>query len=149
MDRLARQRAATYRFWREDAESRPGGAWAQLGGVQLHTTGLAQRQWNGAFLTAPTCRAVHRRTVTLVEDGQPVATASLALAGPAAGVYDVAVLPSAQGRGLGTAATSWCLQQAAREGADLAYLNPSEAGHRLYARLGFVDAAPFQIWSPP
>ena len=54
MDRLARQRAATYRFWREDAESRPGGSWAQMGGVQLHTTGLAPRQWNGAFLTAPT-----------------------------------------------------------------------------------------------
>jgi GNAT superfamily N-acetyltransferase len=54
VDRLARQRAATYRFWREDAESRPGGEWTQIDGVQLHTTGLSPRQWNGAFLTAPT-----------------------------------------------------------------------------------------------
>lgn len=50
-DLLTRQRAATYRFWREDVEQRPGGAWADLGGVQVHTTGLPPRHWNGAFLT--------------------------------------------------------------------------------------------------
>ena len=50
-DLLARQRDATYRFWREDVSVRPGGAWADLGGVQVHTTGLPPRHWNGAFLT--------------------------------------------------------------------------------------------------
>jgi GNAT superfamily N-acetyltransferase len=54
VDRLARQRAATYQFWRADATSRPGGAWTQIEGVQLHTTGLPPRHWNGAFLTRPT-----------------------------------------------------------------------------------------------
>ncbi|MCA1713262.1 MAG: GNAT family N-acetyltransferase [Actinobacteria bacterium] len=53
MDELARQRAATYRFWRDDAAARPAGEWADLGGVQVHTTGLAPRQWNGAFVTGP------------------------------------------------------------------------------------------------
>jgi GNAT superfamily N-acetyltransferase len=53
VDDLARQRAATYRFWREDVSCRPGGAWAQLGTVQVHTTGLQPRHWNGACLTAP------------------------------------------------------------------------------------------------
>lgn len=52
-DRLARQREATFRFWREDVQARPGGAWADLGGVQVHTTGLPPRHWNGAFLTGP------------------------------------------------------------------------------------------------
>ena len=52
-ERLARQRAATYRYWRESVAQRPGGAWADLGGVQVHTTGLPPRHWNGAHLTGP------------------------------------------------------------------------------------------------
>ena len=52
--RLARQRAATYRFWRDDVSRRPGGDWAVFEGVQAHTTGLPPRHWNGAFLTEPT-----------------------------------------------------------------------------------------------
>ena len=51
VDDLARQRAATFRFWREDVGVRPGGAWADLDGVQVHTTGLAPRHWNGAHVT--------------------------------------------------------------------------------------------------
>ena len=50
-ERLARQRAATYRYWRESVGNRPGGEWADLGGVQVHTSGLAPRHWNGAHLT--------------------------------------------------------------------------------------------------
>jgi GNAT superfamily N-acetyltransferase len=51
MDDLARQRAATIRFWREDVSRRSGGDWTELDGVQLHTTGLPPRHWNGAFVT--------------------------------------------------------------------------------------------------
>lgn len=53
VDDLARQRAATLRFWRDDVSVRPGGEWSDLGGVQVHTTGLAPRHWNGAFVTEP------------------------------------------------------------------------------------------------
>jgi GNAT superfamily N-acetyltransferase len=53
VDDLARQRAAAFRFWREDVSRRPGGDWADLGGVHVHTTGLAPRQWNGAHVTRP------------------------------------------------------------------------------------------------
>lgn len=51
VDDLARQRAATFRFWREDVSRRPAGEWADLDGVQVHTTGLAPRHWNGAHVT--------------------------------------------------------------------------------------------------
>ena len=51
MDRLARQRAATVAVWRADAATRPAGAWADLGGLACHTTGLAVPYWNGAHLT--------------------------------------------------------------------------------------------------
>jgi GNAT superfamily N-acetyltransferase len=53
VDDLARQRAATFRFWREDVAVRPGGEWADIDGVQVHTTGLAPRHWNGAHVTRP------------------------------------------------------------------------------------------------
>lgn len=51
MDDLSRARAAELRYWREQAEARPDGAWADVGGTQVHTTGLAPRWWNGAFVT--------------------------------------------------------------------------------------------------
>jgi ribosomal protein S18 acetylase RimI-like enzyme len=53
VDPRARQRAATLRFWREDVAVRPGDDWADLDGVQVHTTGLAPRHWNGAHVTRP------------------------------------------------------------------------------------------------
>jgi GNAT superfamily N-acetyltransferase len=53
VDDMARQRAATLRFWREDVSVRPGGDWADLDGVQVHTTGLAPRHWNGATVSRP------------------------------------------------------------------------------------------------
>jgi GNAT superfamily N-acetyltransferase len=53
VDDLARQRAATCRFWREDVSVRPGGDCADLDGVQVHTTGLAPRHWNGAQVSRP------------------------------------------------------------------------------------------------
>ena len=53
VDDLARQRAATLRFWRDDASARPAGEWTVIDGVQLHTTGLAPRHWNGALVSRP------------------------------------------------------------------------------------------------
>jgi GNAT superfamily N-acetyltransferase len=54
VDDLARQRAATFRYWREDVAVRPAGAWAEFDGVQVHTTGLLPRHWNGAHVTRET-----------------------------------------------------------------------------------------------
>ncbi len=53
MNPLARQRAATVAVWRADVATRPAGDWADLGGLALHTTGLAAVHWNGAHLTHP------------------------------------------------------------------------------------------------
>ena len=240
-DALARQRRATYRFWREDVSVRPGGEWADLDGVQVHTTGLAPRHWNGAFLTRPTDldRAVvaasewfeqrekpwgllipleaavapprlehaldqpvmlhdladlppvelplrddappadvaavqaeafqdaydvvlafvtptlspqarpPQRTLTAYEDGVPVGCATVAMSDGVAGVYGVAVVEAARGRGLGTALTAACLRLARAAGCDLAYLNPSPMAYGVYRRLGFEDAAGFGVWVLP
>jgi GNAT superfamily N-acetyltransferase len=50
---LARQRAAAVAVWRADVATRPGGAWAQLRDVAVHTTGIPVRHWNGAHVTGP------------------------------------------------------------------------------------------------
>ncbi len=53
MTPLERQRLATCAVWRLDADSRDDGAWTDLGGLQLHATGLPVPWWNGAHLTSP------------------------------------------------------------------------------------------------
>jgi ribosomal protein S18 acetylase RimI-like enzyme len=39
--------------WQADVATRPGGGWADLGGVVVFTTGIPVRHWNGAYLTDP------------------------------------------------------------------------------------------------
>ena len=239
MDDLARARAATLAMWRADAQARPRGDWADLPGVQVHTTGFPVPQWNGAFvhgaLTAPVLRDVATwfaargmpygvlvpdgpavalpgltRTTTLplmlralpaptvalpdgytlradpsagdlaavsaeafgdpydvdlafvrpllrlpwnlvvaaYADGRPVACARAAVPGDVVGVFDVAVRTAHRGRGLGSAVTAAALALGTLAGGELAYLNQSPAGHGTYARLGFRDAPPWQVWSP-
>jgi GNAT superfamily N-acetyltransferase len=245
VDDLARQRAATLRFWREDVSVRPAGEWMDLDGVQLHTTGLAPRQWNGAHvsratdlepivpmvaawfherrkpwgllipaeleLTPPGLRhetdqpvmlrrldglhdvsplppriamtdraptadvaqvqseafgdpyevtlafvapslgpkaAPPQKTFTAYDVHEPVGSATVVLMDGVAGIYGLAVRDTWRRRGIGAALTATCLQHAAASGCDLAYLNPSEIGYRIYASLGFVDAPAMRVWVP-
>lgn len=245
MTDLQRQRDATYAYWRGTVANRPAGAWADLDGVQVHTTGIAVRPWNGAFTTravdlaaavphvaawfaardmpwgllipaeltgqppglrhlhdqpvmlrslaaplppvdlpagvqlradapeldvanvaaeafadpleqavafvGPTLRAdalPAQQTVTAYAGPHPVGTATVATMDGVAGVYGVAVRAAWRRRGLGAALTTELLHRAVRTGCDLGYLNPSELGYGVYARLGFVDVSPFRIWVP-
>jgi GNAT superfamily N-acetyltransferase len=50
VDSLARQRAAAVAVWKADAATRVRGDWTDLGGLCLHTTGIAVAHWNGAKL---------------------------------------------------------------------------------------------------
>jgi GNAT superfamily N-acetyltransferase len=244
VDDLARQRAATFRFWREDVGVRPAGEWMDLDGVFVHTTGLEPRHWNGAHvsramdlepivplvaawfrerrkpwglliptelgLTPPDLRhatdqpvmmlrldtvpdapmpariqvtdraptvdvarvqseafndpydvtlafvrpqlgpkaAPPQRTLTAYDVHEPVGCATVVMMDGVAGIYGVAVRDEWRRRGIGAALTSLCLQRAAASGCDLAYLNPSDIGYRVYASLGFSDAPPMRVWVP-
>ncbi len=122
------------------------GTVAEVAGVQAEAFGdLPELE---LAYVSPVLDAPWRSTVVLREDGRAVATACVSLGGQVALVFDVAVLPSEQGRGLGRAATLWALHEGARAGARLAGLNPSPAGERLYAGLGFTPAAPWRIHRP-
>ncbi|HUL65260.1 MAG TPA: GNAT family N-acetyltransferase [Burkholderiaceae bacterium] len=84
-------------------------------------------------------------------NGEAVATATAVHTDDRAGrcvcIFGVGVLAHARGRGIGAAITSWLLEHAFDDGATLAHLNPNtEAAARIYARLGFVETAGFDIY---
>lgn len=70
---------------------------------------------------------------------EPVAASTLFLAGGIAGIYDVSTLPSARGKGFGTAITQTALQEAQRLGYRYVCLQASEMGYPIYKRIGFKE----------
>ena len=71
-------------------------------------------------------------------DGEvPVATSSVHIAGDLAGVYFVATLAEARGRGIGAAATRESMRFARDAGATRAALQSSVSGYGVYRSLGF------------
>ena len=82
-------------------------------------------------------------------DGRPMTTALVHVSGHAAGIYNVATLPDARGRGVGAAAT-WAAVMAGREfGAEHATLQSSASGYPVYSRMGFVDVGRYEQWEGP
>lgn len=69
--------------------------------------------------------------------GVPVATTSLLMAGDLAGIYNVATVSIARGRGIGAAVTRAAMQHARDRGATRAVLQSSDAGYNVYRSLGF------------
>jgi ribosomal protein S18 acetylase RimI-like enzyme len=104
------------------------------------------RRWIEPHLGAPGF------TVVLAELEGEVAGIATAIrtegmAGSCAGIFGVGVLESARRRGIGSALTSWLVLRAFADGATLAHLNPdTDAAERLYARLGFVATAGFDVY---
>jgi len=75
-------------------------------------------------------------------DGRAVATAVSIRTGATIGVYNVATVPDARGRGIGTAMT-WHLLADADPGWDVAVLQSSAMGRPIYERMGFRLAREF------
>ena len=72
-------------------------------------------------------------------DGIPTTCVRLFCTNDAAGIYHVATIPSARGKGYGTEITIAALEAAKNLGYRLAILASSPAGYNVYYRLGFRD----------
>jgi GNAT superfamily N-acetyltransferase len=84
-------------------------------------------------------------------DGEPVGTGlavrSDGRAGPALYLAGVAVAAGARRRGIGAALSSWLIARGVAAGARLVHLHAaSDAAARVYARLGFADAPPLDVY---
>jgi ribosomal protein S18 acetylase RimI-like enzyme len=83
-------------------------------------------------------------------DGEPVATVSLVTAGGVAGIYNVATIEAARGRGVGAAMTAAAIRHGEDRGFTIATLQASTMGRRVYERLGFRFVCEFVPYrSPP
>jgi predicted GNAT family acetyltransferase len=75
-------------------------------------------------------------------DGKPVASSSGMLDGNVIGLYNVGVVFSARGQGIGAAITLHPLRVAREAGYRVGVLQATRMGHGLYSRLGFRDIVP-------
>jgi GNAT superfamily N-acetyltransferase len=83
-------------------------------------------------------------------DGEPVAASALTLAAGVAGIFAVATLERARGRGIGAAVTMAPLLAARDRGYAVGVLQASEMGYAIYARMGFTEQFRYRSfsWNP-
>lgn len=79
-------------------------------------------------------------------NGELVATSLLFMAGGVAAIYDVATLPEARGRGIGTAITVAPLLAARMLGYRIGVLESTQMGLNVYRRLGFQEYCSFSFY---
>lgn len=72
-------------------------------------------------------------------DGEPAACSSVCIEDGVAGIYCVATLEKARGRGLGTAITRAAVEYGQTHGATHALLHATEMGEPIYRKIGFVE----------
>jgi GNAT superfamily N-acetyltransferase len=85
-----------------------------------------------------------------LQGGVPVASSALTLAAGVAGIFSVATLERARGRGIGAAVTMAPLLAARERGYAIGVLQASEMGYSVYARMGFTEQFRYRgfYWKP-
>lgn len=83
-------------------------------------------------------------------DGRPAASSGMTAFGGVAGVYNVATLPKARRRGVGTAMSVAAMREGQDRGYRIAVLGTSPMGRGVYERLGFREACVLRdfVWEP-
>ncbi len=86
------------------------------------------------------------RYYTAFWQGAPAACSMLLESAGAAGIYCVATLPEARGKGLGTVATRAALLDAREIGCEIAILLASRMGFPIYLKLGFRKVCDMEVY---
>lgn len=102
-----------------------------------------------AFVPADQWRQDGRAVYVGFVDGQPVTTGLGVRTGRTIGVYNIATTEGARRRGYGAAMTERVAADGAAAGADVAILQSSEMGRRIYERLGYRTVVEYDGWSDP
>jgi len=84
--------------------------------------------------------------VALAAGNRPVGACSMLLSESAAGIYDMGVLESERGRGIGSAMMAHALNFAEQRGTAQAILLASGMGNGMYARAGFHEVCTIAYW---
>ena len=89
--------------------------------------------------------------VLALVDGEPAGLGSLWVTGRTAGLYNIATLGPARGRGIGTAVTAALVATARELGCTEAVLHATDIGLGVYRRLGFAQVCTVRqhLWLPP
>jgi GNAT superfamily N-acetyltransferase len=82
-------------------------------------------------------------------DGEPVTTGLGVRTGRTIGVYNIATIESARGRGYGTAMTVRIVDDGAAGGCDVAILQATDMGKPIYERLGFRTVVEYSGYVDP
>ena len=115
-------------------------AWEELQRRALMLDDTRARAWRDAHDRALSADIQLRDWIALL-DGAPVAAAGLFVAAGVAGIYNVATVPEARGRGIGRAVTAAALAEAVARGEHTAALGSSEMGFPVYSHLGFREVS--------
>jgi hypothetical protein len=78
--------------------------------------------------------------------GEAVVTAMSVTLQDAVGIFNVATVPPYRRRGYGAAATASALNDGLKAGASWGWLQSTEAGYRVYERLGFITLESWPCW---
>ena len=123
-------------------------AWETLQRSALALDDTQTRAWRHAHDRAVSPDVPLRDWIAFL-DGVPVAAAALFVGAGVAGIYNVATVPEARGRGIGRAITAAALAEAVRRGQRTAVLGASEMGYPVYRRLGFRDVSRMRSYARP
>jgi GNAT superfamily N-acetyltransferase len=82
-------------------------------------------------------------------DGVAVATSTLVATDRVAGIFNVATMPDARGRGIGEAMTWRCVQGGRELGCVMSALQASAMGRPVYERMGFRLVSPYRTFHRP
>lgn len=118
--------------------------WIHVASIGFRVPVEFEKTWYDFFVEA--VLDLPFRSYLALLDGKPVATSQLFLSAGVAGIYNVTCLPEARGQGIGAAITLAPLQDARAMGYDMAILQASDLGYRVYRRLGFQDYGKLSVY---